>query len=145
MPSRSEVIEYARTFLGTPFHHQGRRPGVGIDCIGTILVPLWHLGITDINIKRYSRLPNPDLIYGFLRDAEESGLIWTVPKRDGLPADVALFRIRTDPQHFGWITDLGLLHAQFSTDPRESAVVEHRMDQALFDSIVQVYRIRGIE
>ncbi len=28
------AIAAARTCLGTPFHHQGRAPGVGLDCIG---------------------------------------------------------------------------------------------------------------
>lgn len=145
MPTRSEVIAFARTFKGTPFHHQGRVPGVGIDCVGTILVPCWHFGLTDRDIKGYSRIPNPEQIYGFLREAQDTGLIRVVPKRDRLPADVMLMRIREDPQHFAWVTDIGMLHAQFSNDPREKAVVEHSMDQSLVDSIIQVYRIRGIE
>ena len=28
------LIEVARGYVGTPFHHAGRLPGVGLDCIG---------------------------------------------------------------------------------------------------------------
>jgi cell wall-associated NlpC family hydrolase len=32
-----EVIDVAKAFLGSPFHHAGRNPKVGIDCAGLII------------------------------------------------------------------------------------------------------------
>jgi cell wall-associated NlpC family hydrolase len=31
-PIRAEVVAEARSWLGTPFHHQGRVKGAGVDC-----------------------------------------------------------------------------------------------------------------
>lgn len=32
----NDIIEKAREYVGTPFHHQGRVKGVGIDCAGVV-------------------------------------------------------------------------------------------------------------
>lgn len=34
----SKVVESARKWLGTPYHHQASLTGVGCDCIGLIRV-----------------------------------------------------------------------------------------------------------
>lgn len=34
MPRRCEIAQAARNFISTPFVHQGRKIGVGIDCAG---------------------------------------------------------------------------------------------------------------
>ena len=145
MPSRIEVVEFLRTMLGTPFHHQGRLPGVGIDCIGAVIVPLQYFKIMDYDVGIYSRLPDSSKIYAFLSEAEKNGIAWVIPKKDRLPGDVGLFRIRKEPQHFAWITDVGVLHAQYSNNPKRKSVVEHSMDQKWLDSLIKVYRIKGIE
>lgn len=145
MTTRAEIIEFVRAMPPTPFRHQGRAPGVGIDCIGRILVPLWHFELTDIDIKGYPRLSSEQQIYRFLENVIASGLIWRIPKKDRLPGDFALFRIGKDPQHFGWITDTGIAHATYLSDKKRNCLVEHSMDQTLIDSIIQIYRVRGIE
>lgn len=33
---KSEIVAAALALVGTPFHAQGRMPGVGLDCIGTV-------------------------------------------------------------------------------------------------------------
>lgn len=38
---RQAVLEQAKTWLGTPYHHQGRIKGVGIDC-ATLLCEVYH-------------------------------------------------------------------------------------------------------
>ncbi len=35
--SGSDVVRTARTWLGTPYHHQGRLKGVGVDCAGLLI------------------------------------------------------------------------------------------------------------
>jgi hypothetical protein len=37
MLSGNTFIAQARTWIGTPFHHQGRLKGVGCDCLGLIV------------------------------------------------------------------------------------------------------------
>lgn len=34
--SRSDVVACARQWIGTPYHHQASRLGVGVDCIGLV-------------------------------------------------------------------------------------------------------------
>ncbi|MFH0825295.1 MAG: hypothetical protein V2B18_21295 [Pseudomonadota bacterium] len=142
MPTRSEVIAHARTLLGTPFHHQGRVPGAGLDCVGTPLITLWHFGLVDRSwdAERYSRQPNPPQIYEFVRKLIRAGIAWSIPKDERLPADVMLMRIKDDPQHFAWVTDIGMLHCHITL-----GVIEHGMDAMLVKSIAKVYRIRGVE
>lgn len=41
----ADIVREARTMLGTPFHHQGRLPGVGLDCVGLPVAIARRLGI----------------------------------------------------------------------------------------------------
>lgn len=36
MPIRQTIIAEARSWIGTPFRHQGRRKGQGVDCLGLL-------------------------------------------------------------------------------------------------------------
>jgi cell wall-associated NlpC family hydrolase len=57
-------VTEARTWVGTPFKHQGRTKGVGVDCLGIVLGVAEELDIvrlTDREMKllsRYKRIPN---------------------------------------------------------------------------------------
>lgn len=49
MTTRDDIVNEARAFLGTPFHHQGRLQKVGVDCFGLVvgvvhnlLLPGWE-------------------------------------------------------------------------------------------------------
>jgi branched-chain amino acid transport system ATP-binding protein len=58
-PVRPEaLVAEARCWLGTPFRHQGRIRGQGVDCIGLVLEPARALGLTDYRPGAYSRLPD---------------------------------------------------------------------------------------
>ncbi|MDX2288547.1 MAG: NlpC/P60 family protein [Hyphomicrobiaceae bacterium] len=35
-PSRAEIVRLARGWIGTPYHHQASRRGVGTDCLGLV-------------------------------------------------------------------------------------------------------------
>ena len=35
--TRTDVVAAAREWLGTPFHHQARLRGVGVDCVGLVI------------------------------------------------------------------------------------------------------------
>ena len=54
-PIRSRIVATAREYLLTPFHHQGRKKGVGIDCVGLIACVGHELGILDYDCTDYSR------------------------------------------------------------------------------------------
>ncbi len=39
------VVDAARSWLGTPFHHQGRTRGIGVDCVGLTIGIASELGL----------------------------------------------------------------------------------------------------
>lgn len=56
---REAVVFSARKCLGTPFIHQGRKPGIGLDCAGLLLQVAKELGLPQQDYARrdYSRFP----------------------------------------------------------------------------------------
>ena len=63
MPTRSEIVAEARTWLNTPYKHQGSVKGAGTDCIGLIR-GIWRKFYGD----------EPEGMPGYTRDwAENAG------------------------------------------------------------------------
>lgn len=58
MISPCDIVECASLYLGTPYHHQGRMLGVGVDCIGLLAGVASRLGIPHQDQTDYS--PRPD-------------------------------------------------------------------------------------
>lgn len=125
----------ARSMLGTPFLHQGRMPGIGLDCIGLILVTARRLGLADFDFDVYPRQPSGDRL---VRAARAAGLVETARPA---PGDVLCLRFERDPQHLGFRTERGILHAS----ERAGGVVEHRMDALWRARIVTAFRFEGID
>lgn len=115
-----KIIQTARTWLGTKFHHQGRKKGVGVDCIGLAIGVAREIGINVNDRLDYGREPH---------DGElEKALLSHLQPCELKVGAVALFRIHKEPQHVGIITDynggLGIIHAY----AQARKVVEHNLD-----------------
>lgn len=140
MPNRQDVIDEARSYCGTPYHHQGRVKGAGVDCLGLVIGVAHNLGLSDFDHQSYSALPSPRVLKSF---ADQ--LMARKQRTDARPGDVALIAWRRVPQHLALITDLsgglGLLHAYGEV----GCVVEHRLSADWWDAIVGVYAIPGLE
>ena len=102
---RSDIVAEARTLVGTPFQHQGRTPGVGLDCGGVIVHLLRFMGI-NYDVAGYGRLPEG------LRLIEvcDEALVRIRPSVFK-PGDVIALRLLREPQHLALVTDYGILHA----------------------------------
>lgn len=134
MVSRLEIIKCARLALGTSFHHQGRQPGVGLDCVGLVIWVGQSLGLTDFDILNYPRLPQGDQ----LREvAEQAGF---VPVPQERPGDIACFRLGRNPQHVGILTGHGLIHACQNV----GRVIEHRLDEHWRRRIISIFKFPGL-
>ena len=48
------VVAQARTWLGTPWRHQGRSPR-GVDCAGLVVLVARALGLADHDVAGYGR------------------------------------------------------------------------------------------
>jgi NlpC/P60 family putative phage cell wall peptidase len=142
MFTRDALIAEARSWLGTPWHHQAALKGVGCDCIGFVRgvaepfvgpVPIaldypatWHLYRAD-----------PRLYSGFKARAEE-----IVPE-DARAGDVLLFGAGKGPAHHcAYVTpNGGLIHCY-----REAgAVVEHGLSPWWRAKLRHTFRLPGIE
>lgn len=65
MITRAQVIACAKSFVGTPFAHQGRRKGYEADCVGLVMMVGKELGVMDVldQYTDYGPEPHGDLVY----------------------------------------------------------------------------------
>lgn len=136
---RAKIVAAARGWLGTPFHHQGRLKGVGVDCAGVIVSVARELDIGDVDIRGYGHRPDS-------RELEQLCHEHMTPvslARSG-PGDVLLIMIDGAPQHLAFRTEIngdrGMLH---SYAPARK-VVEHRIDQEWVGRIVSAFVLPGV-
>jgi len=137
------IVLQARTWLGTPFHHQARLKGKGCDCLGLIVGVVDELGLTDSEGKplagydeiNYSKEPD-----GAYLTQRLTGLLTEVPAAEARAGDVALFSMGKNPQHLAILSDyegtLGMIHCY----AQARRVVEHRLDKEWNNRLVKVFR-----
>jgi cell wall-associated NlpC family hydrolase len=101
-----QTIEAARNCLGTPFHHQGRAPGAGLDCIGLVVVALRAAGMDVHDRTDYARRPDGKSLEAGLR---EHGF---APADEIRAGNILLFRYDRQPQHVALATGSdSMIHA----------------------------------
>lgn len=109
MSDKSEImIAAARTCSGTPFHHQGRSIGIGLDCIGLVVVALRAAGITVHDRSDYGRRPDGKSLRAAL---QEHGAQSVEEIKAG---DILLFRYDGQPQHVALATGSDMMIHSFA-------------------------------
>jgi cell wall-associated NlpC family hydrolase len=146
MPTRTEIIETARRCVDTPFRHQGRLVGVGLDCAGVLVyIGRQHPALQpapEFNPTAYSRFPNQVEVRRHLRSALDP-----VPNiADRRPADVLLLVDNEQAAHMGILAraESGEYETLIHATEREGKVVEHILDDFWLRRICAVYRFRGL-
>ncbi|WP_421885139.1 NlpC/P60 family protein [Methylibium sp.] len=134
--ARSDIVAEARTWIGTPWRHQRCVKAVGVDCGQLIAGVLRELGVRDVVITGYARIPD-----GSLRGICEQHMK-AVPVSQAQPGDAVLMRFDTEPQHLGILGDyphggLSLIHSTL----KNRKVVEHRLDDRWRNYCVAAYSI----
>jgi cell wall-associated NlpC family hydrolase len=131
------IVQDARSMLGTPFHHQGRLPGVGIDCVGVLVVIARQRGLVppSFDVTGYSEAPD-----GTLLDVLDRYLA-PIPYEQAGFGDVVAFVVDKAPQHVGVIVPYAhggpaLVHACIHS----GRVVEHRLLYGPRLRFVRAYR-----
>ena len=139
-----QVIDEARTWVETPFLHQGRIKGRGADCVGLIIGVAHALGLTEFDYREYGRIPVPEKMGQILED----NLI-KVDSSEIQPGCV-LWLSFIKPRHLALLTDNNtIIHINERIAPRKRGelrgrCVEHVLDDAWKRRIVQVYKIPGV-
>lgn len=106
---RAAIVFEARTWLGTPFHHQGRVKGVGVDCAGVPIGVAQALGLAWNDRAGYGRVPR-----GGVFQAVVAETLQRIALEDVLPGDLMTFAWRSEPQHIALVSQrdpLRILHA----------------------------------
>ncbi|HVT35708.1 MAG TPA: NlpC/P60 family protein [Nevskiaceae bacterium] len=135
MITHTQIIAAARGWLGTPFRHQGRVRGVGVDCLGLVIGVARELALVapDFDVPPYGREPLNGLLLNGLRGQ-------LVPCAEQ-PGAVALVRWYREPQHVGILTADGtMVHAWDSA----GACVEHRYSAPWRKRTVAYFALPGV-
>ena len=136
MITRQDIVDAARTCLGTPFRHCGRDKVLGLDCIGLLVSVCKDLSIPHKDVLNYSRVPDGSTltlnISSQLSSCSDPStgdvlVFWTA--RPSLPRHVAIIATPTRIIHT-W-SDVG-------------KVVEHELDEDWQRRICGSYRFPGI-
>ena len=135
----AHVVEAARSHLGTPWMHQGRLPGVALDCAGLVIVVARQLCLIpqDWDINGYERTPDGTMLHWcdtMMTRADEPA-----------PGRVIVLTIRGDPQHLGIVGNyrhggLSVIHAA----SQAGKVVETRLMFARNFVLRGVYTMPGV-
>ena len=133
------VVDAALSFVGTPYAHQGRFPGLALDCAGLVICAAQSAGIAVADVAGYSRVPDG---VTFLAGIEAQ--MDRINMSDIQPGDVIAFTFLKDPQHAAVVTAveprLKITHAHM----RVRKTVEHDLDETWSKRICGAYRFRGI-
>lgn len=142
---RPEIIDEARTWVGTRWQHQASVKGAGCDCIGLIRGVAREVGLTDpfvtgeaVKYFGYGRTPDPEL----LLEACDKYL----DRADGPMklANILVMRFEREPQHFALVSCLDpprMIHAY----AQARRVAENGIDALWKSRVLRVYDYRGIE
>lgn len=131
----TDIVTEARTWLGTPFHHQGRLKGVGVDCAGLVIGTARALGLCPdfVDQRDYARIPD-----GRMRLLLAQHLV-KVAKAERRAGDVINFAWAREPQHLGILTERNTVIHAYGTDGN-GKVVETTLTGKHLDSVRGVYR-----
>ena len=130
-----DILTAARSCLDTPFRHQGRIPGLALDCAGLVVSVAKEIGADYIDRPGYSRNPSGGLLESALDDQPCLERV-----TDRQPGDVLLMRFAGEPQHLAIFTGDNIIHSYESV----GKVCEHRMADVWAVRIVRVYRFKGV-
>ncbi len=136
------IVAEARTWLGTPFHHQNRFKGGGVDCIGLIVCVFDALGLPYEDERHYSRVPTRNINGSTI---EQRLAKYCHQVTDYQPGDIGYTEIANGIPHVYFVADKGLacrfsmIHA-YST---VGCVVEHDLTDKWIGRTRSFWRTHG--
>ena len=128
--TRDDVVQEARDWIGTPFKHQGRLKGVGIDCAGLIIGVAHALQLSTFDYTSYSHLPDGITLRRLLTTH-----LCPILSYQAQAGDIVLMRFDAQPQHVGILSPEGIIHAYAQV----RRCVEHRFDTLWQSRLVSAY------
>lgn len=137
---RLDVVAKAREYLHTPFVHQGRLKGIGVDCVGLLIGIAHELDVCEVEQVAYRRQEDGRVLLEML----EKHLTRLPEDAEPLPGRILAFRYRNAPQHAAVVTEadgegrFSIIHAL------ERGVVEHALDERWKRRLCGIFEIPGM-
>ncbi len=97
--TRAQVVDEARSWLGTPFKHQGRTRA-GIDCVGLCVMVARGLDLSNYDITAYENTTHQR---GFLQHFDANA--WQLQLTETQPGDMVVFTDPVHPCHVGILSE----------------------------------------
>lgn len=143
--SRAAFVATLVGYEGTPYAHQGRLPGVGLDCPGPLICAAWQHGLKprSFDVQGYSAKPDGKTLQAFC-DEHLQRIEWA----ERLAGDVVLVRFQHGrPQHLGVLTDTNPQRQYWieAEGYRYKRVLVNRLVLDRATQLVQLYRVPGLE
>ncbi len=140
---RTEVCKKALEYLNTPYKHQGRLKGVGVDCAGLIYClakecNLYKGNIKDKDVFGYARIPDGVNLHKTLKNgtAKEKTI------EELKIGDILLISFLKLPHHIAlYMPDNKIIHSYNGVDK----VVLHNFDEKWKRRVVSVFEFENIE
>jgi len=130
-----QFIAAARASVGTPFRHEARLPGVGLDCIGVAVCAAIACGLVHRDIKAYPLRPNGQLI----RELDAQLVLVAQRSMEGArPGDILAMQFEGTPHHIAIYTGATIIHAYIAAHK----CVEQPMVDYWRSMVQRVYRFR---
>jgi cell wall-associated NlpC family hydrolase len=130
-----DIINAARSQLGTPFRHQGRVPGLALDCAGLAAYVAKSLGCDYNEWPGYGRTPHRGLLQSVLDNQP-----CLVRVNDRQPGDLLLMKWNKEPMHVAICAGATVIHSYQAV----GKVCEHDLDTEWQKRIVAVYRFKDL-
>jgi cell wall-associated NlpC family hydrolase len=146
MTMRSDIVAYARTLIGTPFHHAARLPGVGVDCAGVLVLVARQCALVsqDFDLPAYAEHPDGRTMLAWCDKYMGARLT----EKTMQPGDAVVMITDRLPQHLGVLGDhrhggLSLIHASNTANPPR--VIETGLRWLPNQRFVASYSFPGVE
>lgn len=131
----------ATALVGTPFRHQGRVPGLGLDCAGVLVCCFQAMGLPYNDEMGYPRQPYDGQLEKIL-DAQPS--LRRIALDEIAEGDVLVMRVRTAPQHVAIHAGQINGHTYIIHGSEEHGkVAHHRLDDLWRARVVRAYRMES--
>lgn len=115
MTTREEIVAEARSWINTPYRHQGRTKGVGVDCIGVSIGLGRKFGMCaeDFDYQGYAREPDGSAL---MREICKYMVRRKIGPDELKPGMMLVVSFGGAPQHFA-------ITAPYPVDPSRLSIV----------------------
>ena len=133
-----DFIRAATACVGVKWRHQGRNPGIALDCIGLLIAAGEACGYDFGEVPPYGREPLPGFLIGEIGKRAERIEQWPPQAGDVLVLEF----VQGKPQHMGIaLSDDRLIHTSMSV----RRVTIEPIDERWRQRIHSVWRLHGME